>query len=89
MAPRPKKAVNAGIWYHIAVVSGPGGMEFYINGQLVDRDDYSGSLSEAAGGANFIGKSNWPKDKMFEGYISELRNLVEEAIRIRNPFCNG
>ena len=68
-----KKAVNAGIWYHIAVVSGPGGMEFYINGQLVDRDDYSGSLSEAAGGTNFIGKSNWPKDKMFEGYISELR----------------
>ena len=48
-------------------------MEFYINGRLVDRDDFSGSLSEGAGGTNFIGKSNWPKDKMFEGYISELR----------------
>lgn len=68
-----KKAVNTGVWYHIAVVSGFGGMEFYINGRLVDRDDFSGSLSEAAGGTNFIGKSNWPKDKMFEGYISELR----------------
>ena len=68
-----KKAVNTGVWYHIAVVSGFSGMEFYINGQLVDQDDFSGSLSEAAGGTNFIGKSNWPKDKMFEGYISELR----------------
>ena len=68
-----KKAVNTGVWYHIAAVSGVGGMEFYINGRLVDRDDFSGSLSEGAGGTNFIGKSNWPKDKMFEGYISELR----------------
>ncbi len=68
-----KKAVNTDIWYHIAVVSGFGGMKFYINGQLVDQDGFSGSLSEAAGGNNFIGKSNWPKDKMFEGYISELR----------------
>ena len=68
-----KKAVNTGAWYHIAVVSGSGGMKFYINGRLVDRDNFSGSLSEAAGGNNFIGKSNWPKDKMFEGYISELR----------------
>lgn len=68
-----KKAVNTGVWYHLAVVSGFGGMKFYINGQLVDQNDFSGSLSEAAGGNNFIGKSNWPKDKMFEGYISELR----------------
>ena len=68
-----KSAVNTGVWYHIAVVSGFSGMKFYINGQFVDQDDFSGSLSEAAGGNNFIGKSNWPKDKMFEGYISELR----------------
>ena len=68
-----KKAVNTGVWYHIATVSGPGGMEFYINGRLVDEDKYNGSLSEAAGGMNYIGKSNWPDDKLFEGYISDLR----------------
>ncbi len=68
-----KKAVNTGVWYHLAVVSGFGGMKFYINGQLADQNDFSGSLSEAAGGNNLIGKSNWPKDKLFEGYISELR----------------
>ena len=68
-----KNAVNTGVWYHMAVISGFGGMKFYINGQLVDQDGFGGSLSEAAGGNNFIGKSNWPKDKMFEGYISELR----------------
>ena len=70
---KAKKAVNTGAWYHIAVVSGSGGMKFYINGRLMDRDGYSGSLGEAAGGNNFVGKSNWPKDELFEGYISELR----------------
>ncbi len=83
-----KKAVNTGAWYHMAVVSGFDGMKFYINGQLVDRDDFRGSLSEAAGGTNFIGKSNWPKDKLFEGYISELRiwSKVRSQSEIRSAM---
>ena len=68
-----QKAVTTGVWHHIAVVSGFGGMKFYIDGQLVDQDRFDGSLSEVTGGNNFIGKSNWPGDKLFEGYISELR----------------
>lgn len=82
-----KKAVNAGVWYHIAVVSGFSGMEFYINGQLADQDDFSGSLSEAAGGNNFIGKSNWPKDEMFEGYISELRIWSKKRSQLEIRFA--
>ena len=68
-----KKAVNTGVWYHIAVVSGFGGMDLYLNGQHVDSDKYPGSLNVADGGQNYIGKSNWPKDELFDGYISEFR----------------
>ena len=68
-----KNAVSAGSWYHIAVVCGYGGMEFYVNGSLVDSDKYTGGLDEASGGNNYIGRSNWPKDKLFQGYIAEFR----------------
>ena len=70
---KAKKVVSTGAWYHIAAVSGNGGMKFYVNGNLVGDKSYYGSLSESAGGNNLIGKSNWPKDKMLDGSISEFR----------------
>ena len=57
----------------LAAVSGYSGMKFYVNGSLVGDKSYYGSLSKSAGGNNFIGKSNWPKDKMLDGSISEFR----------------
>lgn len=66
-------AVDKGKWYHVAVVSGRGGMKFYLNGELVGQDAYTGSLSEAAGGKNYIGKSNWPGDAFLHGQICEFR----------------
>lgn len=68
-----KNRIRKGGWYHLAVSSGPEGMRFYINGELVGEDGYTGSLDAVAGGNNFIGKSNWPKDQLFEGYIAEFR----------------
>jgi tetratricopeptide (TPR) repeat protein len=70
---KAEKAVTAGTWYHIAAVCGPGGMEFYVNGRLVDSDRYDGGLDEAAGGQNYVGRSNWPKDELFQGHIAEFR----------------
>jgi curli biogenesis system outer membrane secretion channel CsgG len=60
-------------WHHIAAVSGSSGMRFYIDGNLVGSDSYSGSLTEVAGGTNYIGKSNWPGDELFHGHICEFR----------------
>jgi tetratricopeptide (TPR) repeat protein len=67
------KAVNKNTWHHLAVVCGYQGMKIYVDGRLYDEDDYSGGLSQASGGNNLIGKSNWPKDKMFEGFMAEFR----------------
>ncbi len=68
-----KKAVTLGRWYHIAAVCGPGGMRFYINGTLKDRDKYGGGLEQVTGGQYYVGKSNWPKNKLFRGYMAEFR----------------
>lgn len=68
-----KKAVNENTWHHLAVVCGYQGMKIYVDGRLQDDDNYTGGLNQASGGMNYIGKSNWPKDALFEGFMSEFR----------------
>ncbi len=68
-----KNVVSSNAWYHIAVVAGFGGMKFYINGRLIGSDKYEGGLDVVAGGRNYIGKSNWPTDELFQGYIAEFK----------------
>ena len=70
---KAEKVITAGTWYHIAAVCGYGGMALYVNGQFVDSDKYDGGLDEVAGGKNYVGRSNWPKDDLFQGYIAEFR----------------
>jgi tetratricopeptide (TPR) repeat protein len=75
---REKKVLSQGAWHHIAAVCGPGGMELYIDGrQFNDKGIFSGGYDGgpniASGGRNYIGKSNWPKDKLFQGHIVEFR----------------
>lgn len=36
--------IVAGVAYHVAFSFGPGGMKLYLNGQLVDQNDYTGGL---------------------------------------------
>jgi tetratricopeptide (TPR) repeat protein len=75
---REKKVLSQGAWHHIAAVCGPGGMELYIDGrQFNDKGifsgGYDGGLNIASGGRNYIGKSNWPNDKLFQGHIVDFR----------------
>lgn len=70
---RAKETVELNRWYHIAVLTGRGGMEIYINGKRVGRNRFNGSFNELMDGQNYIGKSNWPNDELFAGYMSELR----------------
>jgi hypothetical protein len=73
---RTKKDVKQGIWYHIAAVTGPGGMRFYLNGTLVGWDKYAGSvgsLTRLTDAAYYIARSNWPDDGLFVGSIADLR----------------
>ncbi len=68
-----KKRVRKGVWHHLAMVFGRSGMAFYVDGEVVGSDPYEGGPSAAAGGHNYVGKSNWPKDKLFKGQMAELR----------------
>lgn len=63
-----------GQWYHIAAVSGPGGMKLYLNGELIGTNSYTGSFSSIQNGDNnYIGRSNWPWDADTHGHIDEFR----------------
>jgi len=66
--------LKLGKWYHIAAVSGAGGMKLYLNGKLVGTNPYEGSFSSIENNTNnYIGKSNWKVDAYFKGEIDELR----------------
>ena len=78
---RETKAVTLDTWYHIAVVCGSGGMELYINGELAKKNGYEGGLNEVAGGYSYIGRSNWPQDDFFTGYISDFRIWGKRRMR--------
>jgi len=68
-----RNAIPVGQWFHLAVSSGPKGMTLYINGEAKGHDSYTGGLNQVTGGRYFIGRSNWPDDDAFQGYISEFR----------------
>lgn len=68
-----KKRVRKGVWHHLAMVFGRSGMAFYIDGSLIGTNDFEGGPNVSAGGNNYIGRSNWPKDQLFRGQMAELR----------------
>lgn len=62
-------------WYHLAAVSGKGGMKLYINGILVGQEQYKGSFMSIENVENnYFGKANWPEyNDYFEGQLDEIR----------------
>jgi signal transduction histidine kinase/DNA-binding response OmpR family regulator/sugar lactone lactonase YvrE len=61
-------------WYHIAAVSGNGGMKLYLNGIMVGEHEYAGSFSSIGNGDhNYIGRSLWSVNEYFKGEIDEVR----------------
>ena len=50
-------------WYHVAAVSGPGGMQLYLNGDLVGEEPFTGSFASVGGGGhNRVGRDNGPEE---------------------------
>ena len=61
-------------WCHMAMVSGKGGMRFYLNGALVGSDSFQGSFAAIGSGAfNYLGKSHWEENLDFLGELDEVR----------------
>src|SRR6185295_14453188 len=79
-APRRVLRVNGAVktneWLHIAAVSGPGGMKFYLNGQLAAQTNYTGSFATITNDErNLLGRGLWknPNDEDFDGQMDEVR----------------
>ncbi len=75
-----------GQWCHLAVVSGPGGMKFYLNGELVAQNEYEGSFAAIGSTSdNFLGRSTWKENADFHGQLDEVRvwNQVRTQEQIR------
>jgi Concanavalin A-like lectin/glucanases superfamily len=78
--------VSTGVWYHVLVSFGSGGLKLYLDGVLVDSDSYSGGLGTTSGGVgNYepiaVGSNTWNSDNLvvtplnsyFDGTIDDVR----------------
>lgn len=79
-------ALSAGQWHHVVFSWGAAGLKLYINGQVVDNDEYTGGLGDTSGGAGneepiVLGASGsrspsmvlTPTDHHFAGWIDDVR----------------
>jgi signal transduction histidine kinase/ligand-binding sensor domain-containing protein/CheY-like chemotaxis protein len=85
--------LEQGRWYHVAAVSGPGGMRLLLNGMLVATNAFTGSFSSTGNGAtNRIGKTvtESETDPPFQGQIGEVRvwRVARTEAQIREAMFN-
>ncbi len=76
---------EAGMWLHLAAVSGPGGMRLYLNGLLVGFRAYDGSFADLGPATHaFLGRSSWEDNAPFHGALDEVRlwSVVRSAKQI-------
>src|SRR5204862_759645 len=73
---RARDALRTNEWFHIALVTGPGGMRLFLNGILVGTNAYTGSFATLDNNSqNSIGRwlSFDSNDKSLSGQIDEFR----------------
>lgn len=82
-------ALRLGQWCHIAVTTGPRGMQVFRNGILVGSRPETGSFAMVNNGdRNYLGRSNWAADDYFEGAMDEVRvwSVQRTAEQIREAM---
>ena len=67
------KAIKTNTWQHMAITCGKTGMKLYVDGKLAGEDPLKLPFNAVSGGTNYIGKSNWPDDGPFHGYLADFR----------------
>jgi hypothetical protein len=61
-------------WYHVAVVTGSGGIRLYVNGVLAQTNEYTGDLRNLVrNDQNWLGRSRYADAVEFTGQIDEFR----------------
>jgi signal transduction histidine kinase/DNA-binding response OmpR family regulator/protocatechuate 3,4-dioxygenase beta subunit len=62
-------------WFHLALVTGPGGMKLFVNGVLAGADPYTGSFAATSNrleANNWVGRDRYPQAQPMTGQIDEL-----------------
>ncbi|MDP6042043.1 MAG: LamG domain-containing protein, partial [Candidatus Latescibacteria bacterium] len=67
------KIIKTNTWQHMAITCGKTGMRLYVDGKLAGEDPLKLPFNAISGGTNYLGKSNWPDDGPFHGYIADFR----------------
>ncbi len=73
---RVEGVLRSNEWIHLAAVSGPGGMELYVNGRLAGQHTNTASFADLPlAGTNYFGRSMSGNvtDRNFQGEIDEVR----------------
>jgi len=71
---RAVDALTEGRWYHVAAVSGKGGMKLYLNGVMVGSNAYDGCFSQMDDVTeNFLGVDKWQGGLYLRGKMDEVR----------------
>jgi len=83
--------VQSGVWHHVVLSFGAGGLRMYLDGVLIDSDGYTGGLGPSSGGSGnaepiAIGANTWNSGNgtihnlknYFEGFIDEVALLTTE-----------
>jgi signal transduction histidine kinase/CheY-like chemotaxis protein/sugar lactone lactonase YvrE len=61
-------------WFHIAAVSGKGGMKLYVDGQLAGEEPYTGSFHAVNNGDHArLGRDVWSGNDFTDGQMTEVR----------------
>ena len=94
-------ALTANEWHHVVFTFGSGGMQLYVDGQLVDTDAYTGGLGTSSGGtgniepivigassATSVSGTGNPTTDHFGGWIDEVAMFGAEltAEQIRELY---
>lgn len=84
-------AIRVSEWMHLAAVSGPAGMQLYLNGRLVGQHTNTTSFAPLAKNARFVlghGLIENSGDQDFQGEMDEIRiwNYRRSAAQIRGDM---
>jgi hypothetical protein len=82
--------ISTGVWQHFAVTVSGTTAKVYRNGTLLQQQALTQAISGAQRTSNFIGKSSWTSNEIFQGKLDEPRisKVARSADWIRLSWAN-